>query len=151
MIDQEPGLEHPPLKLRRHRRVLFPDMVEIKLPRRQPKPPKPAKSGKPSRPAKPAKASKPPKPEPKPKLPPTAVVRKPAEEYRPLYWRMLGLRHVQPNGWLRALFVEGSVAIGVVLVLAEAASVWTILALPVIVAVLVKANDIIAGALKRDG
>ena len=66
-----------------------------------------------------------------------------------MYWRLLRLRHIQPNGWLRALFVEGSVGLAVVLVLAEKASIWTIIALPIVVAVLVKANDVVAGALRR--
>ncbi|HVT21580.1 MAG TPA: hypothetical protein VHE57_09360 [Mycobacteriales bacterium] len=67
----------------------------------------------------------------------------------PLYWRLLRLRHTRPNGWLRALYFEGSVALGVVLVLAEAASVWTIVVLPLVVAVVVKANDVLAGNLGR--
>ncbi len=67
----------------------------------------------------------------------------------PLYWRLLRLRYTRPNGWLRALFFEGAVAIAVVLVLAEAASVWTIVVLPFVVAVVVKANDVLAGSLTR--
>ena len=67
----------------------------------------------------------------------------------PLYWRLLRLHHTRPNGWLRALYFEGAVALGVVLVLAEAASVWTIVVLPLIVAVVVKANDVLAGNLRR--
>jgi hypothetical protein len=67
----------------------------------------------------------------------------------PLYWRVLRLRHIRPNGWLRALFFEGSVAIAVVLVLAEAASVWTIVVLPLVVALIVKANDVLVGNLRR--
>ncbi|HWC34506.1 MAG TPA: hypothetical protein VG650_06725 [Mycobacteriales bacterium] len=67
----------------------------------------------------------------------------------PLYWRLLRLRHTRPNGWLRALFFEGAVAVAVVLVLAEAASVWTIVVLPFVVAVVVKANDVLAGSLRR--
>ena len=75
---------------------------------------------------------------------PVAVTAKP-----PMYWRLLRLRYIRPNGWMRALFVEGSVGLAVVLVLAEKASIWTIVALPAVVAVLVKANDLIAGALER--
>jgi hypothetical protein len=67
----------------------------------------------------------------------------------PLYWRLLRLRYTRPNGWLRALFFEGAVAIAVVLVLAEVASVWTIVVLPFVVAVVVKANDVLAGSLRR--
>jgi hypothetical protein len=67
----------------------------------------------------------------------------------PLYWRVLRLRHIRPNGWLRAMFFEGSVAVAVVLVLAEAASVWTIVVLPIVVALIVKANDVLVGNLRR--
>jgi hypothetical protein len=66
----------------------------------------------------------------------------------PLYWRLLRLRHTRPNGWLRALYFEGAVTLGVVLVLADVASVWTIVVLPLIVAVVVKANDVVAGSLR---
>jgi hypothetical protein len=66
----------------------------------------------------------------------------------PLYWRLLRLRYTRPNGWLRALYFEGAVALGVVLVLADVASVWTIVVLPLIVAVVVKANDVVAGSLR---
>jgi hypothetical protein len=72
-------------------------------------------------------------------------------EHRPMYWRVLRLHHIRPNGWLRALYLEGSIGLAVVLVLAEAASVWTIVALPVLVAVLVKANDVLVGALQAAG
>ena len=68
----------------------------------------------------------------------------------PLYWRVLRLRYVRPNVWLRALFFEGSVAVAVVLVLAEAASVGTSVVLPIVVALIVKANDVLAGSLRRD-
>ncbi|HVV74722.1 MAG TPA: hypothetical protein VHC43_01705 [Mycobacteriales bacterium] len=67
----------------------------------------------------------------------------------PLYWRLLRLRYTRPNGWLRALYFEGAVALAVVLVLAEVASVWTIVVLPFVVAVVVKANDVLAGNLRR--
>jgi hypothetical protein len=62
----------------------------------------------------------------------------------PLYWRVLRLRVVRPNGWQRALLVEGVVAVAVILVLGGKASIWTIPVLPIIVALLVKANDLVA-------
>lgn len=68
---------------------------------------------------------------------------------RPLYARLLDLRHVHPNAWQRALLGEGSVAAGVVLVLADVASAWTIPVLPLAVAAVVKANDLLAGALEQ--
>lgn len=65
----------------------------------------------------------------------------------PLYWRVLRLRHVRPNGWQRALLVEGVFGVAGVLVLADVASAWTLVALPAVVALLVKANDVVAGLL----
>lgn len=133
---EEPRVERPPLNLRPKRRVLFPDMVDLRWRRRRPAaelssaevvqaPPQPAG----------AAAAQ----------PDDGPAQRP-----PLYWRLLRLRYVRPNGWLRALFIEGSVALAVVLVLAGAVSVWTIIALPVLIAVLVKLNDMIAGALRAN-
>src|SRR4051794_2037706 len=66
----------------------------------------------------------------------------------PLYWRLLRLRHVHPNGWQRAVLVEGVLAVAVTLVLADVASAWTLLALPVASAVIVKAHDVLVGMMK---
>ncbi|HET7309788.1 MAG TPA: hypothetical protein VFJ17_00520 [Mycobacteriales bacterium] len=63
----------------------------------------------------------------------------------PLYWRMLRLRHVRPNGWQRAVLVEGVTAVAVTLVLADVASAWTLVVLPVAAAAIVKGHDVIAG------
>lgn len=70
---------------------------------------------------------------------------------RPLYPRLLRLRNVHPNGWQRAALGEGALAVAVVLVLADLASAWTLLALPLGVAVVVKAHDVLAGLLGRPG
>jgi len=67
----------------------------------------------------------------------------------PLYSRLLRLRHVHPNGWQRALLAEGSLAVAGLLVLADLATAWTLLVLPVAVAGVVKANDLLAGLLAR--
>jgi hypothetical protein len=167
-------VDRPPLKLRPKRRVLFPDMIDLRLPRRRPKSELPARRIEPARlpvVAPPSARPAPPLPPPAPFEPPVnrdvavldestvaaaprrapvaAPVAPASNERTPMYWRLLRLRYVRPNGWLRALFVEGSVGLAVVLVLAEKASIWTILALPVVVAVLVKANDLVAGALSR--
>ena len=64
-----------------------------------------------------------------------------------MYWRVLRLQRVRPNGWQRLLLVEGSVASGVVLALADASSAWAIVVLPVTVAAVVKAHDVLAGIL----
>jgi len=69
---------------------------------------------------------------------------------RPLYPRLLRLRHIAPNGWQRALLGEGALAVAVLLVLADLASAWVLLVLPLAVAVVVKAHDVLAGALAGD-
>ena len=68
---------------------------------------------------------------------------------KPLYPRLLRLRHVKPNAWQRALLGEGAIALAAVLVLADLATAWTLLVLPVAVAVLVKLHDVTAGLLAR--
>lgn len=68
---------------------------------------------------------------------------------RPLYSRLLRLRHISPNVWQRALLGEGALTVAIVLVLADVASAWTLLVLPLAVAVVVKANDWLAGFLRR--
>ncbi|MBC7374881.1 MAG: hypothetical protein H7323_12910 [Frankiales bacterium] len=68
----------------------------------------------------------------------------------PLYPRLLRLRHVHPNAWQRAAVGEGALAVAVLLVLADLASAWTLLALPAAVAVIVKAHDVLAGLLTRE-
>ena len=67
----------------------------------------------------------------------------------PLYARMLGLRHLAPSGLLCFVFLEGAVALGILLALAELVSWWGVLVLPVTVAAMVKLNDLVAGALAR--
>ena len=66
----------------------------------------------------------------------------------PLYPRLLRLRHVRPNAWQRAVRGEGPLAVAVLLVLADLASAWTLLVLPVAVATVVKAHDGVAGLLQ---
>ncbi|MDQ1697037.1 MAG: hypothetical protein QOJ03_2390 [Frankiaceae bacterium] len=67
----------------------------------------------------------------------------------PLYWRALRLRHVRPNGWQRALLVEGVLGVAVVLTLADIATAWTLLVLPLASMVIVKGHDLLAGALGK--
>jgi hypothetical protein len=71
-----------------------------------------------------------------------------AEAKEPLYWRALRLQHLRPNGWQRAVLVEGVLALAVVLVLADAATAWTLLVLPLASALLVKGHDVLAGLLR---
>lgn len=67
----------------------------------------------------------------------------------PLYPRLLRLRHVHPNAWQRAALGEGAIGVGVLLSMADLATAWTIVALPVAVAALVKAHDLLQGLLDR--
>jgi len=69
--------------------------------------------------------------------------------YRPMYARVLGLHHLQPGGVLCFVYFEGSIALGVLLALAELVSWWVVLILPVSVALMVKVNDLVAGAAAR--
>jgi hypothetical protein len=73
----------------------------------------------------------------------------PAPKKTPLYPRLLRLRHVHPNAWQRAVLGEGAIGVAVLLVLADLATAWTLIALPVAVAVVVKAHDLVAGLLER--
>lgn len=72
-----------------------------------------------------------------------------ATKKRPLYIRLLRLRHIAPNALQRALLGEGVIALAVLLVLADLASAWTLLVLPLAVAGVVKANDALAGLLQQ--
>jgi hypothetical protein len=68
---------------------------------------------------------------------------------RPLYARLLRLRHITPGGMLCFVFLEGAAALGILLALAELVSWWGVIVLPLTVAVMVKLNDVIAGMLPR--
>ncbi|MCW2669971.1 MAG: hypothetical protein QOJ48_1861 [Frankiales bacterium] len=67
----------------------------------------------------------------------------------PLYPRLLRLQNVHPNAWQRALLGEGMAVVGVLLALADLASAWSIVVLPVAVALVVKAHDVVSGLLAR--
>jgi hypothetical protein len=68
---------------------------------------------------------------------------------RPLVVVALRLHHIHPSSWLRTVLVVVPVVAGVVLWLADLASPWAILAAPVVVALVLKANDVLAGLLRR--
>jgi hypothetical protein len=71
------------------------------------------------------------------------------EGRRPLYARILRLRHIQPGWILCFLYFEGIVALAVVLALVGFVTWWGVLVLPVTVAAMVKLNDVVAGRLTR--
>lgn len=72
-------------------------------------------------------------------------------EARALYPRVLRLRVIRPTAWQRAVFVEGALAVALVLVLGDKASAWTFLVLPLWVAVVVKGHDLLARLLGPSG
>ena len=70
---------------------------------------------------------------------------------KPLYPTLLHLQHVHPNAWQRAVLGEGMAVVGGIAALADLASAWSVVVLPVAVAVVVKAHDVLAGLLGRPG
>ncbi|GLW35443.1 hypothetical protein Areg01_83790 [Actinoplanes regularis] len=75
----------------------------------------------------------------------TVRSRRAGAAHQPLYARMLRLRHLSPGGLLCFVFLEGAVALGALLALAELVSWWGVLVLPMAVAAMVKFNDLVAG------
>ena len=65
----------------------------------------------------------------------------------PLYPRLLRLRHVHPSAWQRAVLVEGMMIAGGLVALADKATSWAPLVLPVGAAAVVKFHDVLAGLL----
>ncbi|GAB7039938.1 hypothetical protein JCM9533A_37880 [Catenuloplanes niger JCM 9533] len=68
---------------------------------------------------------------------------------RPLYARILRLRHLTPGGLLCFVYFEGALGLGVLLALAELVTWWGVLVLPASVAVMVKLNDLVAAVGSR--
>lgn len=130
-----------PARRRRARaadRTDSPSLLQATHPVSPPDPPEPIRA--PASPAAsgPAKTSEPEK------------VSDPADR-RPFYPRLLRLRHVHPNAWQRAALGEGAALVGGLLALADLASAWSVLVLPVAVAVVVKGHDLLAGMLTSSG
>lgn len=69
----------------------------------------------------------------------------------PLYPRLLRLKHLRPSAWERAVLGEGMAVIGALAAMADLASAWSIVVLPVAVGAVVKAHDVLTGYLKRYG
>lgn len=69
----------------------------------------------------------------------------------PLFVRLLRLRHLRLTGLQRSALADGPLLLAVLLALADLASAWVLVALPVGVAVLVKAHDVLAGLLREPG
>lgn len=63
---------------------------------------------------------------------------------RPLYARILRLRHLRPSGLVCFVYFEGTFALGALLALAEAIPWWGVPVVPAVVAAMVKLNDTVA-------
>lgn len=70
---------------------------------------------------------------------------------RPWYARALRIKHLYLSNVWCVLYFEGSIALAVLMALTELVSWWVVLVLPLAVAVMVKLNDVVAGALNRHG
>ena len=68
---------------------------------------------------------------------------------RPLYFRLLRVRHLTVRPTTLFLLFEGSITLALLLYLADVVDGWGVLAIPVVVAIMVKLNDSVAGALIR--
>jgi hypothetical protein len=66
---------------------------------------------------------------------------------RPLYFRLLGVKHLRAGPVAAFVLFEGSIAAGALLALADVVSWWGFIAIPVAVAVMVKIHDRVARAL----
>jgi hypothetical protein len=90
-----------------------------------------------------------PKHKPKLKVPKPHPPKAKAEKQKPepLYPRILQLKNVHPNGWQRAALVEGMALLGALAALADRATSWAPLILPVVAAAVVKFHDVLAGVL----
>lgn len=65
----------------------------------------------------------------------------------PLYPTLLRLQHIHPNAWQRALLGEGMAGLGLLLAMADLASAWSVVVLPLAVGAVVKCHDVLAGIL----
>jgi len=63
--------------------------------------------------------------------------------------RLLRLRHLRLAGWQRFVLGDVPVVAAVLLVLADLASAWLLVALPAAVGAMVKLHDVVAGRLDR--
>lgn len=68
---------------------------------------------------------------------------------RPLYARALRLRYLDPGPVMCFCFFEGAIGLAALLAFAELLPWWAMVVLPAIIAVMVKINDLVAGAVIR--
>jgi hypothetical protein len=81
----------------------------------------------------------------------TAATAAAQSEHRPLSARLLRLRRLRLRTWQRAVLLDGSFALAVLLALADLVSAWAVLVLPVLVAMLIKAHDVVAALVQTPG
>lgn len=74
-----------------------------------------------------------------------------ARRHRSFYLSILRLNRLRPSGLQRILLIEGSLVAGIVIALADVASAWIVLVLPLLVAATVKFEDVVATALSGEG
>ena len=65
----------------------------------------------------------------------------------PIYARLLRLRRLKVTGLMSFLLLECTVAVAILLALAELVSWWAVPLLPILVAVMVKVNDMVGDVL----
>lgn len=68
---------------------------------------------------------------------------------RPLYVRLLRLRHLNLRASTTFVLFEGSFGLGLLLAFADVVSPWGVVAVPMAVGAMVKLNDVVAGILIR--
>jgi hypothetical protein len=68
---------------------------------------------------------------------------------RPLYHRLLRLRHYRPGTAMTFMLFEGSVITPALLAFADLLEWWSVLIVPAVVAALVKFNDVVVGVPRR--
>lgn len=68
---------------------------------------------------------------------------------RPLYFRIVGVRYLNLHPALIVVLFEGSIALGLLLALAELIPYWGVVLVPVAVALAVKLNDVVEGIMLR--
>ncbi|GIJ75296.1 hypothetical protein [Virgisporangium ochraceum] len=66
----------------------------------------------------------------------------------PIYARLLRLRRIKITGLMSFLLLECTIAVAILLALAELVSWWAVPLLPILVAVMVKVNDMVGGPAK---
>ncbi|HEY7174561.1 MAG TPA: hypothetical protein VH442_06565 [Micromonosporaceae bacterium] len=73
------------------------------------------------------------------------------ETHPTLYARALRLKHIHPGGIVCFLLFEGAIGLAILMALAEFVTWYGVILLPLVVAAVVKINDLVAGVFSRNG